>query len=122
MELFSEISVYLLLGLFFLGTATFTLSTISGGGGAMMQIPILNFLKSPPSTSPNSQNGSQRTERARKVRPSLHFSWSNFAPLERQPVERRTSSLWKGLAFGKANSDFCLRKGLACGKAKFRTC
>ena len=34
----------LLLIFFVLGTATFTLSTISGGGGAMMQIPVVNFL------------------------------------------------------------------------------
>jgi uncharacterized protein len=40
----SEISIWLLLGLFFLGVGSFTLSTISGGGGALMQIPILNFL------------------------------------------------------------------------------
>lgn len=45
MELFfTEISVWLLLGLFFLGAGAFTLSTISGGGGALLQIPILNFL------------------------------------------------------------------------------
>ncbi|WP_219842114.1 hypothetical protein [Aureitalea marina] len=34
----------LLLILFSLGAASFTLSTISGGGGAMMQIPAVNFL------------------------------------------------------------------------------
>ena len=51
-ELFSEISIWLLLGLFLLGTATFTLSTISGGGGAMMQIPVLNFLIGASQTAP----------------------------------------------------------------------
>jgi len=51
-ELFSEISNELLLGLFFLGASTFTLSTISGGGGAMMQIPILNFLIGASQTAP----------------------------------------------------------------------
>ncbi len=40
----ADISIWLLLGLFVLGAAAFTLSTISGGGGALMQIPILNAL------------------------------------------------------------------------------
>jgi uncharacterized membrane protein YfcA len=52
MELFAEISIWLLIGLFVLGAATFTLSTISGGGGAMMQIPILNFLIGTSQTAP----------------------------------------------------------------------
>jgi len=39
-----DISIWLLLGLFLLGAGAFTLSTISGGGGALLQIPILNFL------------------------------------------------------------------------------
>jgi uncharacterized membrane protein YfcA len=43
-SIFAEISIWLLFGLFFLGAGAFTLSTISGGGGALMQIPILNFL------------------------------------------------------------------------------
>lgn len=52
MELWQEISVWMLAGLFLLGTVTFTLSTISGGGGAMMQIPILNFLIGTTQTAP----------------------------------------------------------------------
>ena len=44
MEIISQISPWLLIGLFFLGATTFTLSTISGGGGALLQIPVLNFL------------------------------------------------------------------------------
>ncbi len=42
----------MLFGLFLLGVGTFTLSTISGGGGAMMQIPILNFLIGTTKTAP----------------------------------------------------------------------
>ncbi len=38
--------------LFLLGASTFTLSTISGGGGAMMQIPVLNFLIGASQTAP----------------------------------------------------------------------
>jgi len=52
MEWFSEISIELLVALFILGTATFTLSTVSGGGGAMMQIPILNFWIGASQTAP----------------------------------------------------------------------
>lgn len=52
LESFSEISYLLLLGLFVLGASTFTLSTISGGGGAMMQIPVLNFLIGASQTAP----------------------------------------------------------------------
>ncbi|NND63610.1 MAG: sulfite exporter TauE/SafE family protein [Flavobacteriaceae bacterium] len=51
-EFFSEISVWLFIALFFLGASTFTLSTISGGGGAMMQIPVLNFLIGTSQTAP----------------------------------------------------------------------
>ncbi|MGJ8664942.1 MAG: sulfite exporter TauE/SafE family protein [Patiriisocius sp.] len=47
-----EISAILLIGLFLLGAFTFTLSTISGGGGALMQIPILNFLVGTIQTAP----------------------------------------------------------------------
>ncbi|GAB5399831.1 MAG: sulfite exporter TauE/SafE family protein [Aureisphaera sp.] len=50
--IFSEISPLLFIGLFFLGATTFTLSTISGGGGAMMQIPVLNFLIGASQTAP----------------------------------------------------------------------
>jgi uncharacterized membrane protein YfcA len=52
MELWYDISGWMLVGLFLLGTSTFTLSTISGGGGAMMQIPILNFLVGTTQTAP----------------------------------------------------------------------
>ncbi|NNM23151.1 MAG: sulfite exporter TauE/SafE family protein [Flavobacteriaceae bacterium] len=52
LEFLSDTSIWLLLGLFLLGSATFTLSTISGGGGAMMQIPVLNFLIGASQTAP----------------------------------------------------------------------
>ena len=52
MELFTDISIWLLIGLFLIGAAAFTLSTISGGGGALMQIPILNFLIGTSQTAP----------------------------------------------------------------------
>ena len=52
MELLSQLSPWLLFGLFALGACAFTLSTISGGGGALMQIPILNFLIGTSQTAP----------------------------------------------------------------------
>ncbi|MDC7993800.1 sulfite exporter TauE/SafE family protein [Altibacter sp. HG106] len=44
MSFLAELSPWLLIGLFGLGVCAFTLSTISGGGGALMQIPVLNVL------------------------------------------------------------------------------
>ncbi|MAO08992.1 MAG: hypothetical protein CL596_09795 [Alteromonas sp.] len=78
MELFSEISVYLLLGLFFLGTATFTLSTISGGGGAMMQIPILNFLIGTSQTAPVINLGAFISRPARIALFWKYINWAVF--------------------------------------------
>jgi len=51
-SLFAEVPLWMLLFLVGLGTATFTLSTISGGGGAMLQIPILNLLVGAQATAP----------------------------------------------------------------------
>ncbi len=51
-ELIADIAPELVILFFFLGMGTFTLSTISGGGGAMMQIPILNFLIGTSQTAP----------------------------------------------------------------------
>ena len=78
MELFSEISVYLLFGLFFLGTATFTLSTISGGGGAMMQIPILNFLIGTSQTAPVINLGAFISRPARIALFWKYINWTVF--------------------------------------------
>lgn len=52
LDFFSEIPWVLFISLFCLGAGTFTLSTISGGGGAMMQIPVLNFLIGTSQTAP----------------------------------------------------------------------
>lgn len=51
-QVFAEIPAWMLLLLVALGTATFTLSTISGGGGAMLQIPFLNMLLGAQATAP----------------------------------------------------------------------
>lgn len=78
MEIFSEISMLLLLGLFVLGASTFTLSTISGGGGAMMQIPILNFLIGTSQTAPVINLGAFISRPARIALFWKHIHWKVF--------------------------------------------
>lgn len=79
MELaFSEISVGLLIALFFLGASAFTLSTISGGGGALMQIPILNFLIGVSKTAPVINLGTFISRPTRIIIFWKHISWKVF--------------------------------------------
>jgi len=78
MEFFSEISITLLIGLFLLGTSTFTLSTISGGGGAMMQIPILNFLIGTSQTAPVINLGAFISRPARIALFWKYINWKVF--------------------------------------------
>lgn len=51
-QFFHEIDLLLLIPLFFLGLGAFILSTISGGGGALVSIPILNWLIGVSNTAP----------------------------------------------------------------------
>jgi len=51
-EVFSNIDFLLILILFFAGAITFSISTISGGGGALMLIPLLNFIVGTTKTAP----------------------------------------------------------------------
>ena len=78
MDFFSEISIWLLIGLFVLGAATFTLSTISGGGGAMMQIPILNFLIGTSQTAPVINLGAFISRPARIALFWKYINWKVF--------------------------------------------
>lgn len=73
-----DISIGLLLGLFFLGASTFTLSTISGGGGAMMQIPILNFLIGTSQTAPVINLGAFISRPTRILLFWKHIVWKVF--------------------------------------------
>jgi uncharacterized membrane protein YfcA len=50
--LLNDLPIFWLVALFVLGALTFTLSTISGGGGAMLQIPVLNFFLGTAQTAP----------------------------------------------------------------------
>jgi len=51
-ELFSNIDFLLILILFLAGLISFSISTISGGGGALMLIPLLNFIIGTSKTAP----------------------------------------------------------------------
>ena len=74
-EFFAEISVGYIPLLFLLGMTTFTLSTISGGGGAMMQIPILNFLIGTSSTAPVINLGALVSRPSRIIIFWKHIVW-----------------------------------------------
>lgn len=76
--MFAEISIWLLLGLFLLGAAAFTLSTISGGGGALLQIPILNFLLGTSQTAQVINLGSFISRPTRIVIFWKHIRWKVF--------------------------------------------
>lgn len=78
MEFFAELSIWLLIGLFVLGAATFTLSTISGGGGAMMQIPILNLLIGTSQTAPVINLGAFISRPARIALFWKYINWKVF--------------------------------------------
>lgn len=78
MEFWTEISGWLLLGLFLLGTGTFTLSTISGGGGAMMQIPIINLLIGVSQTAPVINLGAFISRPARIALFWKYINWKVF--------------------------------------------
>lgn len=78
MDLFAEISIGLLIGLFVIGASTFTLSTVSGGGGAMMQIPILNFLIGTSQTAPVINLGALISRPSRILIFWKHIVWKVF--------------------------------------------
>jgi len=51
-EALQNIDLLLLILLFFIGAVSFSISTISGGGGALMLIPVLNFIVGTTKTAP----------------------------------------------------------------------
>ncbi|MEM7085731.1 MAG: sulfite exporter TauE/SafE family protein [Bacteroidota bacterium] len=78
MEVLSEISPWLLVGLFFLGATTFTLSTVSGGGGALLQIPVLNFLLGTSQAGPVINLGAFISRPTRILIFWKHINWKVF--------------------------------------------
>ncbi|MAP54997.1 sulfite exporter TauE/SafE family protein [Altibacter sp.] len=77
-EFFADIQFWLLAVLFILGAAAFTLSTVSGGGGALMQIPILNFLIGTSQTAPVLNLGTMISRPSRIIIFWKHIVWSVF--------------------------------------------
>ena len=77
-EFFADIQFWLLAVLFTLGAAAFTLSTISGGGGALMQIPILNLLIGTSQTAPVLNLGTMISRPSRIIIFWKHIVWSVF--------------------------------------------
>ncbi|MCH9660178.1 MAG: sulfite exporter TauE/SafE family protein [Bacteroidetes bacterium] len=73
-----DISFISLLLLFVLGASTFTLSTISGGGGAMMQIPVLNVLIGASQTAPVINLGAFISRPTRILIFWKHIVWKVF--------------------------------------------
>lgn len=78
LEILSEISPWLLVGLFFLGATTFTLSTMSGGGGALLQIPVLNFLIGASQAGPVINLGAFISRPTRILIFWKHINWKVF--------------------------------------------
>lgn len=73
-----HLNVLLLIGLFCLGATAFTFSTISGGGGAMMQIPVLNFLIGTAQTAPVLNLGAFISRPSRIIIFWKHIHWKIF--------------------------------------------
>lgn len=78
MDPLQDISATWLFLLFILGAVTFTLSTISGGGGAMMQIPVLNFFLGPAQTAPLINLGAFISRPSRIIIFWKHIVWKVF--------------------------------------------
>src|SRR5210317_1051369 len=51
-DIFLEINIFYLVILFFADVISFTISTLSGGGGALLLEPLLNFLVGTSKTAP----------------------------------------------------------------------
>jgi len=78
MDPFQDIPFAWLILLFVLGAVTFTLSTISGGGGAMMQIPVLNFFLGTAQTAPLINLGAFISRPSRIIIFWKHIVWKVF--------------------------------------------
>lgn len=72
------VEIWLAVLLFSLGAVAFTLSTISGGGGAMMQIPVLNVLLGTSQTAPVLNLGAFISRPSRVILFWKHINWTVF--------------------------------------------
>jgi len=74
-ELFQDISIIYLAILFLAGVVAFIVSTISGGGGALILVPFLNFLIGTTKTAPVVNLGTFIGRPARLILFWKHINW-----------------------------------------------
>lgn len=73
--LFAQVDILIVVLIFVLGIAAFILSTISGGGGALVLVPILNWLIGVSNTAPVLNLGSFLGRPARLIIFWKHIQW-----------------------------------------------
>ncbi len=78
MEFFQDINLLFLLVLFVAGILAFIISTISGGGGALILVPVLNFMLGTTSTAPVLNLGTFIGRPARLILFWKHINWKVF--------------------------------------------
>jgi len=77
-ELFQDINILYLIILFFAGLIAFTISTVSGGGGALILVPLLNFMLGTTKTAPVLNLGTFIGRPARLILFWKHINWKVF--------------------------------------------
>ncbi|QYA26338.1 sulfite exporter TauE/SafE family protein [Gramella sp. MT6] len=77
-ELFQEINILYLIVLFFAGLIAFTISTVSGGGGALILVPLLNFMLGTSKTAPVLNLGTFIGRPARLILFWKYINWNVF--------------------------------------------
>ncbi len=77
-ELFQDIEILYLIILFFAGLIAFTISTVSGGGGALILVPLLNFILGTTKTAPVLNLGTFIGRPARLILFWKHINWKVF--------------------------------------------
>lgn len=77
-ELFQDINNLYLIILFFAGLIAFTISTVSGGGGALILVPLLNFMLGTTKTAPVLNLGTFIGRPARLILFWKHINWKVF--------------------------------------------
>lgn len=77
-EIFQDINILYLIILFIAGIFAFIISTISGGGGALILVPFLNFLIGTTKTAPVINLGTFIGRPARLILFWKHINWKVF--------------------------------------------
>ncbi|TRO66388.1 sulfite exporter TauE/SafE family protein [Christiangramia sabulilitoris] len=77
-ELLQDINLLYLVILFFAGIISFTISTVSGGGGALILVPLVNFMLGTIKTAPIINLGTFIGRPARLILFWKYINWSVF--------------------------------------------